>query len=216
MKYIHIYALFLVVVFHSSCGGQNKPGLSKENTGTETKDTANSRWIYSRYAYTDSAGKRLIIQNSFPKSGGHYTDPAGKKYIYAVFWTRIINETDHPCELSIDFPVEPYELPSIPGVDYRLFFPPDTMTIAKEPLYDYGFTRLTSFLDNSLTKPSSLKRTIGAKESSAFYVVTLSNKGMDGPIRTGFTIKGQDVFYSINNNEIQCGKINLKNLMLQK
>ncbi len=30
MKYAHIYTLFLVFAFCTSCGGQNKPGLAKE------------------------------------------------------------------------------------------------------------------------------------------------------------------------------------------
>lgn len=216
MKYIQIYALFFILVFCNSCAGQNKKDLSKQNNKPETKDTAASRWIYTQYEYADSIGKRLIIQNSFPKSGIQYTDPTGKEHLYAVFWTRIVNETDNPLEISLDFPVESYELPTIPGVYYRLFFPPDTMTIDKEPMYDYGLTGLKSVLDNGLSKPSALKRIISPKGSGAFYVVTLSNKGMDGPIRTGFTFKGENVFYSINKNEIQCGKINLKNLILQK
>ncbi len=37
-----------------------------------------------------------------------------------------------------------------------------------------------------------------------------------GPLRTGFTFKDHDIFYSINKNEIPCGKMSLKNLMLQK
>ena len=176
----------------------------------------NEKYIDTKYEYTDSTGRSLIIQNSFPKSGIHYTDPTGKGYIYAVFWTRIVNETDNPCELTIDFPAESSELPSAPGVYYRLFFPPDTMTIDKEPLYDYGLTGLKSFLDNGLSKPSSLKRTISPKESSAFYVVTLSNKGVGSPLRTGLTFKDQNVFYRINKTEIHCGKINLKKLMLRK
>jgi hypothetical protein len=68
------------------------------------------------------------------KSGTQYTDPTGKKYVYAVFFTRIINETDNPCELTVDFPVESSELPFAPGVYYRLLFPPDTMTIDKRPI----------------------------------------------------------------------------------
>jgi len=172
-------------------------------------------YIDTRYEYTDSAGRTLIIQNSFPKSGARYTDPAGKGYIYAVFFTRIVNETDDPCELTIEFPVESSELPFAPGVYYRLFFPPDTMTIEKGPLYDYGLD-LKSSLDNSISKPSSLKRTIGPKESSAFYVVTLSNKGVNGTLRTGFSLKEQDLFYRINKTEIHCGKINLKKLTLRK
>lgn len=204
---------------------------SKSTSDTVNKETLNStenvqkqkpltnhneKYIDTKYEYTDSTGKSLIIQNSFPKSGTHYTDPTGKGYIYAVFWTRIVNETDNPCELTIDFPAELSELPSAPGVYYRLFCPPDTMTIDKEPLYDYGLTGLKSFLDNSLSKPSSLKRIISPKESSAFYVVTLSNKGVGGPLRTGFTFKDQNIFYRINKTEIHCGRINLKKLMLRK
>jgi len=175
----------------------------------------NEKYIDTKYEYIDSTGRSLIIQNSFPKSGTQYTDPTGKRYVYAVFWTRIVNETDNPCELTIDFPAESSELASAPGVYYRLFFPPDAMTIDKEALYDYGLG-LKSFLDTGLSKPSSLKRTISPKESSAFYVVTLSNKGVDGTLRTGFTLKDQNVFYRINKTEIHCGKINLKKLMLQK
>jgi hypothetical protein len=219
MKYTS--GLLFIFIFCTSCKEQNKTSLQKDSTNSETKDIvtspgSNERNIHTKYEYTDSIGKRLIIQNSFPKSGIHYTDPTGKEYVYAVFWTRIVNETDSPCELTIDFPVESYELPSIPGVYYRLFFPPDTMTLDKEPLYDYGLTGLKSFLDNGLSKPSSLKRTISPKESSAFYVVTLSNKGVGSPIRTGFTFKDQNIFYRINKNEIHCGKINLRKLILQK
>ncbi len=90
------------------------------------------------------------------------------------------------------------------------------MTIEKEPLYDYGLTGLKSFLDNALSEAALLKRTIGSKESRTFYVVTLSNKGVDGTLQTGFTFKDQNDFYRINKTEIHCGKINLKKLMLRK
>ena len=169
----------------------------------------------TKYEYTESNGARLIIQNSFPKSGINYTDPNGKKYIYAVFWTQIINETAHPLELTIDFPLDSFEIPSSSGNYMRLLLPSDTMTIDKEPLYDYGLT-IKSFLDNNRYQSSSLKRTIHPKGSSTFYVVTLSNRGVDGILRTGLSLKEQNLFYRINDKEIHCGKINLKNLRLQK
>ena len=172
-------------------------------------------WIYTKYEYTDSIGARLIIQNSFPKSGGSYIDPNGKKYIYAVFWTRIINETVNSLELTIDFPSDSFEIPSSSGNYMKLLLPSDTITIDKEPLYDYGLT-IKSFLDNNRDKSSSLKRTINPKDSSAFYVVTLSNHGVNGTLRTGLSLKEQNLFYRINDKEIHCGKINLKNLMLKK
>ena len=205
------------------CSGQSSTDSVYVGTSDSTKNLQrqkpltnyNEEYVDTKYEYTDPTGRGIIIQNSFPKSGTHYTDPTGKGYIYAVFWTRIVNETDNPCELTIDFPAESSELPFAPGVYYRLFFPPDTMTIEKGPLYDYGLD-LKSSLDNSISKPFSLKRTIGPKESSAFYVVTLSNKGVNGTLRTGFSLKEQDLFYRINKTEIHCGKINLKKLTLRK
>jgi len=85
-----------MLVFFTSCGGQNKTDLPKEKIKSETKDASTSRWIYTKYEYTDSIGKSLIVQNSFPKGGTKYTDPDGEVYYYAVFFTRIINETDNP------------------------------------------------------------------------------------------------------------------------
>jgi ligand-binding sensor domain-containing protein len=38
MRCIHVYALFLMFVCHTSCGGQNKTDLPKENIKSETKD----------------------------------------------------------------------------------------------------------------------------------------------------------------------------------
>ena len=165
--------------------------------------------------YTESNGARLIIQNSFPKSGINYTDPNGKKYVYAVFWTQIINETFDPLELTIDFPLDSFEIPSSSCNYMRLLLPSDTMTIDKEPLYDYGLT-IKSFLDNNRYKSSSLKRTINPKGSSTFYVATLSTRGVDGTIRAGLSLKEQNLFYRVNDKEIHCGKVNLKNLRLWK
>src|ERR1022692_4436290 len=173
----------------------------------------NENKFYTKYEYNESNGARLIIQNSFPKSGINYTDPNSKKYIYAVFWTRITNETINPIELTIDFPLDSFEIPSTSGNYMKFLLPSDTMTIDKEPLSDYGLT-IKSFLDNNRHKSSSLKRTINPKGSSAFYVVTLSNRGVGGTLRTGFSLKGQNLFYRVNDKEILCGKIDLTKLML--
>jgi hypothetical protein len=94
-------------------------------------------------------------------------------------------------------------------------------------LYDYGLD-VKPFLDNGLHRSSSLKRTIDPKESTAFYLVTLSNHGSGGALRTGLSLKGQNLFYKIScysstpglplmdEKEINCGSINLKNLVPQK
>ena len=233
MKYSLIYVIFLLSVFHTSCG-QNQTNSPKDNIKPQTKDTvtpprSNDPDIQTKYEYTDSTGKRLIIQNGLPR-GQRYTHPDGEVYGYALFWTRIINETENPLELNIDFPVNSFEPPWLPGKYYQVLVPPDTKTIDKEPLYDYGLTGLKSFLDNSIHKPSSLKRIINPKESSGFYVVILSrvNEGAPGALRTGLSLKGQDLIYRvsvvkgppplslISEKVIHCGSINLKNLILQK
>lgn len=216
-------------VFHTSCG-QNQTNSPKENIKSETKDIVTSPGpnanIHTKYEYTDSMGKRLIIQNSLSR-GIKYTDPNGKKENKVLFWTRITNETENPLELNIDFPVE-YEVPSLPGRYFKILLPSDTMTLDREPLPDYGITDLKSFLDNSIHKPSSLKRTIIPKESGGFYVVMLCLvEGAHGTMRTGLSLKGQNLFYRIkvdgsrsntksSDKEIHCGKIDLKNLRLQK
>ena len=219
-------------VFLSSCG-QTQTNSPKENIKAETKDIvtspgSNERNVHTTYEYADSIGKRLIIQNSIPRGGIKYTDSNGEVYVYAVFWTRIINETDNPLELKIDFPVNSYEVPSLPGKYYKILVPPDTMTIDKEPLFNHGLADLESFLDKSIHKSSSLKRTINPKESSGFYVAILFDSGVVGPFRTGLSIKGQNLFYKVtryagkqvvslvDEKEINCGGINLKNLMLKK
>lgn len=168
----------------------------------------------TRYEYMESNVARLIIQNSFPKSAINYTAPDGKKYIYAVFWTQIINETAIPLKVTIDFPVDSLEIPSSSGRYMKLLLPPDTMTIDKDRLFDYGLN-LKAFLDNNRHKSSSMKRTIEPGSSTTFYVVTLSDPGKGGGIlRTGLSLREQNLFYSINDKEIPCGKINLKNLGL--
>ena len=222
-KIIIVLILAITGLFSCKQSSKSKPdavGVETLDSTTNVKSQKPSAKhsennFYTKYEYNESNGARLIIQNSFPKSGINYIDPNGKKYMYAVFWTRITNETINPIELTIDFPLDSFEIPSSSGNHMKLLLPSDTMTIHKEPLYDYGLT-IKSFLDKNRHKPSSLKRTINPKGTSAFYVVTLSNRGVGGTLRTGFSLKGQNLFYIVNNKEILCGTIDLTKLMLRK
>jgi hypothetical protein len=226
MKYVNTYVLSLMFVFFTSCAGQNKTELPKEKIKSETKAASTSRWIYTKYGYTDSIGNSLTVQNSFPRGGGYIT-PSGKKFPYAVFYSQITNETNDPIELKIDFPLDSFEFPLSSGGYMKLFIPSDTMTSGKVSLTDYGLP-IKSFLDTATNKSYWLERTINPKESTSFYVATLSSKGVDGTLRTGFSLKGQNLIYKISayksipgnllidEKEINCGSINLKNLMLRK
>jgi len=149
--------------------------------------------IDTEVRYSDSTGKGVIIQNSLPR-GNRYIDPIGRISLYGIFWTRVINETATPFELTINFPADSFAIPADPGHYLRLFLPPETMTDDKESLYNYGAAGLESFLDTGLNKPTTLKRVINPKEECLFYTGALPGGGC----RAGFVLKGQDLFYRIN------------------
>ncbi len=215
----------IILIIVATTGLFSCKQVSKSTPETIDIETINT---VRNYEYADSKGKRLIIHNSFPKkSRMYYTDPNGKKYTYAVFWTQITNETINPIDLKIDFPLDSFEFPRSSGNYMKLLVPSETMTLDKASLSDYGL-EVNFFLDTGINRSYSLRRTINPKDSTAFYVVTLSNLGSGGALRTGFHLKGQNLFYKISaykmapelplmdEKEINCGSINLKNLMLRK
>jgi ligand-binding sensor domain-containing protein len=54
MKYAHVYALFLVFVFHTSCG-QNQTNSPKENIKSETKDKVTANYSESQLKEADTS-----------------------------------------------------------------------------------------------------------------------------------------------------------------
>jgi hypothetical protein len=195
-------------------------------TSNPVKNVQTDKNIYTKSIYINSNGKRVIIENSFPKGGTKYIELDGKESSYAVFFTHITNETDTALELKIDIPQNSYEISNFPGKYFELLSPADTMTLDEISLGSYGLTDIKSFLDNSIHKQSSYKRTINPKESSGFYfIMFIRTLEATGTTRTALSLKGQDLFYQISRyskttlideKEIYCGSINLKNLRLQK
>ena len=206
-----------------SCNQNSKSTLEKNNQSEKTSD----KNVYTKYKYTNSEGGSITIENSLPKGGMKYTDVKGEIYNYVVFWTRIMNQTDNTLELNINFPLNSYEVPSLPGKYYEILIPSDTMTIEKSPLYLYGLTNFETFLNNNIHKESNLKRTINSKESTGFYVVMLClSEGAHGTMRTELNLEEENLFYKVkvdgsntnnksSDKQIRCGNINLKNLTLQ-
>jgi hypothetical protein len=90
------------------------------------------------------------------------------------------------------------------------------MTTDKAPLFNYGLEGLNATFGNKLQHSSSLRRTINSKETSLFYVVVLSEKGLEGTIRAGFSMKDDKLYYRVNDKEIYCGQVNIKNLKIEK
>jgi hypothetical protein len=178
-------------------------------------------YIDTESRYIDSTGIVLIIQNSVRQAGGSldstglrgYTDSNGKKFGFAIFWTRIVNETAAPIELTISFLADSIAIPPSSDSYLKLFLPPGTMTLGKEMLYNYGATGLKSFLDTAFHRPTTLQRTMKPNEAFSFYVLGIHHKAVVGINRAGFVLKEQELFYRVDmvgeldSLLIPCGRI---------
>ncbi|MEM9362144.1 MAG: hypothetical protein AAGA43_05885 [Bacteroidota bacterium] len=165
--------------------------------------------FHTEFNYDGSNSKDITIRNSYPKGGLKYTSPTGKEYVYAVFWTSITNNGDSGLELSIDFPVESFTIPSSPKTNFNLYLPYQEVHLEKEHMLNYGLD-LKSFLDENIEKPPEVVKYISPNESYLFYVTVLSNQGVDGAVRAGFELQKQKLIYKINNHEIDSGQIKSK------
>jgi hypothetical protein len=215
----------MIMVFFS-CGEENKSTqnkivadietfeLTKTSKNQKPQDDSYKRFVNTEYRYNDTSGKSLIIQNSLPKGGLEYTDNNGENFVYAIFWTLIINETDNPFKLSIEFPATSFRRQDSPDNYFKIFVPKKKINFNNLSLLNFGIGDLGAILDDKLQKASSLQRTISPKNTSSFYVITLFNKGLEGPVRAGLSAKEDNLFYRLNQNEIHIGQVNIKNLTL--
>lgn len=195
-----------------------------DNKNVFTSDTAannvsannfHSNYVDTKVIYKDSEGDLITVLNSLPKGGLKYTDPTGKDYVYAVFWSRIINDTEHPIELTLNSFEESYHLASATDRIFKLYIPEDTLAIGNEASVNYGLN-LEEFLNDHYLEQPYFNRIIPSKEANGFYFIILFNKGVEGTLRTGLSIKEQSAYYKVNDMEIECGKINIKNLEVIK
>ena len=217
-----LFVIATVGLFSCKQANNSTPETVQLKAVNSAKNGQADNEVYTKYVYTDSNGKNVIVQNSYPRGGTKYTDPKGNVCSYAMFSTHIINETDNPLLLNIDFPIKSYDISNFPGKYFKMLVPDDIKTVDKFP----SQRDLKSFLDNNIDKPSSFKRTINPKESSSVYFIMLiSTLEATGMTRTELSLKGQDLLYKISRyskttlideKEINCGSINLKNLSLQK
>jgi hypothetical protein len=186
--------IFFVTVFYSFCTLAMGQGISEP------------KW------YSETTTNGVIIQNSFPK-GGPYTGPTKKHFNYShlVFFTRVINKTETPLELTINFSADSIAIPYSADTFVKLFLPPDTMTLDKQFLFDYGVTDL-----ESLQKPTMFHKTISPKEECLFYVVAIfyqtrstAQNQQRGGNRAELVLEGPDLFYRMppQIDSLRCGQI---------
>lgn len=191
----------------------------------------------TRYVYTDKHGRQVTIENSLPKGGLIYTSPNGRKYRYAVFWTRMVNETATPFHVSVTPAADSFKIAgvnpnsfgtwlggvaaankrsSLPDNYFRLAFPAEKMTVDKAPLFNWGLQDLNVVLDNKLAELSSVQMTVQPQSTDFIYVVVLSDRGVGGAIRAGFHLKHDKLYYRINGQEIYCGQVEGNKLTLSE
>ena len=118
---------------------------------------------------------------------------------YLVFFTSVINETEHPLELTVNFSPDSIPIPNSPDTFVKLFLPSDTMTLDKQALFSYGITELEAF-----DKSTKFQRKLNPKEDCLFYIVAVFyqtnadawNQERGGN-RAELVLDGQDLFYNM-------------------
>lgn len=155
------------------------------------------KWIDSEVKYTHPSGMVIAVQNSLPRGGGRYTDSTGTTYSYVIFWFRVANESTKPAELAVRFSADPYKIFPSPDSYIRVFLPPDTMTVEKIQIGDYGLTRLQAFLNEQFARPGSFHKRINPNETCMFYVPVLLYQ-VRGTTRAALVLNGDDLFFKIS------------------
>jgi len=164
--------------------------------------------------YSESNNNGIILQNSFPK-GGLYEGSKKKYFNYSclVFFNRIINQTEKPFELTVDFPADEIGIPDSPNTFVKLFLSSDKMTLEKQNLFNYG---LTDF--DSLNDATKIKKILEPNEEHLFYVVAVFYQTRNdvqneyrGGNRTELVLEGENLFYKMlpQIESMHCGKINI-------
>ena len=172
------------------------------------------KWLDTEVAYTNAAGQVVVIQNSLPKGGGGYVHAADKQYSYVIFWTRITNKSATPLRVTMNCPADPITMFPSPTSHIRILLPPDTMTLDKVALGDYGLTSLQSFVDERFKKPSTLEKTINPQEDHLFYMTVLMHQAR-GTARAALTLRNDDLSLQIrigtDSTVIPCGRLAFQN-----
>lgn len=191
----------------------NIDSLNDENIDNVSRDNPDI-YVHNEKKFSDSSGLKITIQNSLPK-GGPYYNLSGALVGCAVFWSRFINESAKPVELTIDFPADSFMVFKSTDAYLKLLLPSDTMSLEKVGLYNYGATGLQTFLESNFHKATGLQQIIQPGDDFIFYTTALSYKE-GGVVRSGFEIINNDVIYSISisphfeNFKVTCGKIKLQ------
>ncbi|XLS27937.1 hypothetical protein ACJD0Z_12095 [Flavobacteriaceae bacterium M23B6Z8] len=204
----------LCCIFLLFSGKKNSPIITKTQQpsliakGKSDLFKIDPDYIDTTYTYTDTKGRKLVIQNSTPKGGLPYYDANEKEYIYFVFWTRITNESDDAVVINMNFPENSLKVPTAPDANFNLVLPKKQKMIPKYvPFFLYGIGDVRTIMDHQFGKPSSFKKKIKPNSSVMFYVVALSDQRRNGVEKAGLNIDDKDLVYTIKGKPLNCGQL---------
>ncbi|ULQ57128.1 hypothetical protein KJS94_02815 [Flavihumibacter rivuli] len=171
------------------------------------------KWVHTEERYEDSLGRVIRVYNSYPRGGAY--NSSGQIDGYRIFWTSIVNESTTPLKLTVEFPIDSFPTVTSPDAFIKALIPPDTMTLEKLELFDFGVTNIKSILDNGFKKPSQLEITLKPREEYYYNTIFLFHES-EGTARSALVLKGKNLFYRINIDSqpsliIPCGRIEFIN-----
>ncbi len=183
-----------------------------------TQEFSDNTYFHTEANYTDSAGLGIIIQNGFPRGGGTLYTANEIPYGHAVLWSRVVNNTETPVQITVNFPADSIVIFPSSGVHFKLFVPQDTMTLDKVSKFGYGLENIRTIVESNFHQGTKIERTIQPNEDCIFYVILLSHLSTSdtGVSRTGLFLKGQDLFYRLTvdastSKLVPCGRIAFEN-----
>ncbi|SHH61029.1 hypothetical protein SAMN04488109_4612 [Chryseolinea serpens] len=159
-------------------------------------------------------GEGVVILNSYPKAG-RYTDSEGHEFGYGITRTTLINVSENPLQLTINFPADSFAFSTLSGSYVKLFLPPDTISFNDMPFDNsswYVDDDLRPFLNTGLHTPTALQETISPNHERVFYIGALYQKTAGVP-RAELVLKDHNLFFRpsrLDSLLIPCGEIIFK------
>jgi hypothetical protein len=211
---IYIFGFFILTSCEILTSGEEEPNNVVATTPPPVPYTPPQPIMPESSDYYN--GIKLITQG--PR-GGNHTDLTGKNFGYRIFRVHVINDTIVPVELSINFPGTP--VPLLPGsTSYiNVFLFPDTMTPDSiRNIYNFGITKLDSFLNAGLNKPTFMKTLIKPKEHLLLYIGVCDDQDRLARSKLFFNRQNKlNLLYRVDidppqfHSLIPCGQIVFKN-----
>lgn len=176
----------------------------------QLKDTASMHdtiipFVHTRFVYPDTGQQQWVIENSLPRGGFQVTDSYGQRWRYAIFWSRIYNGSTGDFTFSLDFGHDKRMIPAVPANYFRVVLPAVKMSITHSPQFNYGLSNIDSLIAQPRQQRTALRSVIPPGEAATFAVVVLLHRWVDGTVRAGLSLRGDELYYRVNEQVFAVG-----------